>query len=250
MSRMALSIPAMRMQQLQMQMQLKQLPYDMALKAARIGMDQSHQKTYESETENYKAKTKGQESKNTLYDKAMGNTSIGKDQASSDAFLAGAKGQFQPHNIPANNVMLQPNTGATTPGMLLTKPGEQVAGQPTYDAFTGKANPPQMIYENKNFAPGKSPSANKGQPTFGEIFKAAYDQTGDVTKSAQMAGEVMQQFGGGGTNQMGTLPQGTNAPPQGQGKPLDAQTAAGFLKQAGGDKNKARELAKQAGFTF
>lgn len=33
-------------------------------------------------------------------------------------------------------------------------------------------------------------------------------------------------------------------------KPLDKATAAQFLKAAGGDKKKARELAKQAGYTF
>jgi hypothetical protein len=34
------------------------------------------------------------------------------------------------------------------------------------------------------------------------------------------------------------------------GKPLDAATAKQLLQEAGGDKNKARELAKQRGYTF
>lgn len=36
----------------------------------------------------------------------------------------------------------------------------------------------------------------------------------------------------------------------GQGKPLTREVAAELLKQAGGDKAKARELARQAGYTF
>lgn len=36
----------------------------------------------------------------------------------------------------------------------------------------------------------------------------------------------------------------------GTGKPLDKSTAASFLKMAGGDKEKARQLAKKAGFGF
>jgi threonine aldolase len=34
------------------------------------------------------------------------------------------------------------------------------------------------------------------------------------------------------------------------GKKVDAQTAMAFLKQAGGDKNKARQLAVAAGYSF
>jgi len=40
------------------------------------------------------------------------------------------------------------------------------------------------------------------------------------------------------------------APPAAVGKPLSREQAALFLKQAGGDKDKARALAKQNGFTF
>lgn len=37
---------------------------------------------------------------------------------------------------------------------------------------------------------------------------------------------------------------------QPQGKPLDQNTARAILKEAGGDKNKARQLAKQRGYSF
>lgn len=37
---------------------------------------------------------------------------------------------------------------------------------------------------------------------------------------------------------------------KGVGKPLDPATAKQFLQQAGGDKDKARQLAKQAGYSF
>ena len=42
----------------------------------------------------------------------------------------------------------------------------------------------------------------------------------------------------------------TSAQAPAQGQQLDAQTAAQILKDAGGDKNKAREIAKQRGFRF
>ncbi len=45
-------------------------------------------------------------------------------------------------------------------------------------------------------------------------------------------------------------PAGGSSGPPTAGKALDKATAAQFLKQAGGDKAKARELAKAAGYTF
>lgn len=39
-------------------------------------------------------------------------------------------------------------------------------------------------------------------------------------------------------------------PAESEAKVLDKQTAAAFLKQAGGDKQKARQLAKEAGYSF
>lgn len=44
--------------------------------------------------------------------------------------------------------------------------------------------------------------------------------------------------------------QTATAAPATAAKPLDPETAKKFLQQAGGDKNKAREMARQAGFTF
>lgn len=60
----------------------------------------------------------------------------------------------------------------------------------------------------------------------------------------QQIGNVRQRLQGAVTPQQ-QLPQ----PPQ-QGHPLDPQSAQHFLQAAGGDKNKARELAKQAGWSF
>lgn len=42
----------------------------------------------------------------------------------------------------------------------------------------------------------------------------------------------------------------TNAPTAAVGKPLTAEIAAEFLRQAGGDKERARQLARQAGYEF
>jgi len=46
----------------------------------------------------------------------------------------------------------------------------------------------------------------------------------------------------------GSAPTGAQA--GGAGKQLDAQTAAAILQEAGGDKNKARQIAKQRGYSF
>lgn len=43
---------------------------------------------------------------------------------------------------------------------------------------------------------------------------------------------------------------GTNAPTATTGGTLDPQTAAKFLQQSGGDKDKARQMAREAGYTF
>jgi len=46
------------------------------------------------------------------------------------------------------------------------------------------------------------------------------------------------------------LPSRGQAVPQGQGKPITPDVAHMFLQQAGGDKEKARAMARQAGFIF
>jgi hypothetical protein len=48
----------------------------------------------------------------------------------------------------------------------------------------------------------------------------------------------------------GAQPTAPVAPPQAGAKPLDPATAQQFLQQAGGDKDKARDLARAAGYTF
>jgi hypothetical protein len=48
----------------------------------------------------------------------------------------------------------------------------------------------------------------------------------------------------------GAQPAAPATAPQAGAKPLDPATAQQFLKQAGGDKDKARELARAAGYTF
>jgi hypothetical protein len=69
----------------------------------------------------------------------------------------------------------------------------------------------------------------------------------DMQAVQQQVMAVRQRMQGAVTPQQGQpqLP----TPPQ-QGHPLDAGTAQHFMLAAGGDKNKARALAKQAGWSF
>jgi len=86
------------------------------------------------------------------------------------------------------------------------------------------------------------------------------DQTivGQLAKDPRFSG-VLNQLGlapTAGATQTSTaesqLPDFTGQPTttNGQPKQLDPDTARQFLQQAGGDKNKARQMATQAGYTF
>lgn len=82
--------------------------------------------------------------------------------------------------------------------------------------------------------------------------------TQDLNDKAQMyspkSGYVMDPVMADRIKQFSQGAPGMSAPAQpgaqAQPKPLDANTAQQFLSQAGGDKNKARQLAAQAGYTF
>jgi hypothetical protein len=64
----------------------------------------------------------------------------------------------------------------------------------------------------------------------------------EYSSAAQDIGSQVQSL----TSQPSTTQSGDVS----KGKPLDTATAQQFLQQAGGDKDKARDLAKQAGYTF
>jgi hypothetical protein len=72
-----------------------------------------------------------------------------------------------------------------------------------------------------------------------------YENEGDLDKAKEETDSAEKEASTIGQDE--TTSDGSQ---QGGGKPLDQQTAMGFLKQAGGDKDRARQLAKQAGFTF
>jgi hypothetical protein len=68
-------------------------------------------------------------------------------------------------------------------------------------------------------------------------------KTKDISMPVDLYEKMKERYGSLGRTQPGA-PAGT------EGKHIDAQTAQEFLRQAGGDKDKARELARAAGYTF
>jgi len=72
----------------------------------------------------------------------------------------------------------------------------------------------------------------------------------DVVVSDITATGAAPEAPGGQGGYSGGAPSGSGSGAAGQGQQLDAQGAAAILKEAGGDKNKAREIAKQRGYRF
>jgi hypothetical protein len=66
------------------------------------------------------------------------------------------------------------------------------------------------------------------------------------TYGSRLLGVASQKVTG---KRISPFAQGVNTPAEGA-KVLDKTTAAALLQEAGGDKNKARELAKQRGFSL
>jgi hypothetical protein len=111
--------------------------------------------------------------------------------------------------------------------------------------------------ENRLYQQQGAKSAANWRPPSGAQLKVLGDQMmfGDPQSKAKAKAQYdalmddWQQHMGGGEQQGGGAAPAN--PTQGAaGKPLDKDTANTFLQQAGGDKNKARELARQAGYTF
>jgi hypothetical protein len=86
-----------------------------------------------------------------------------------------------------------------------------------------------------------------GKPARKTKFLGLKDD-GTDQKSFSLAPLKSTEGRGGQPNQAGPTP--ANPAPRPTGKKLDAQTAAAILAEAGGDKDKARAIAKSRGYTF
>lgn len=87
----------------------------------------------------------------------------------------------------------------------------------------------------------------KGNPVMGPDGKPAFNRV-PVLDGKDQAVMSRTTIAGPHANQILGMVPGMRA--SGGGKKLDQVTAQRFLQQAGGDKEKARELARQAGYTF
>ena len=103
--------------------------------------------------------------------------------------------------------------------------------------------------------------ARQGQAAQPKTIMVEQPDPNDWTGKRKLKVPMLYQQGEDGTlslvpvpqaGQQGASPPGDQTSPAGQAqpKPLDAATAKAFLDQAGGDRNKAREMARAAGYTF
>lgn len=93
-------------------------------------------------------------------------------------------------------------------------------------------------------------SINAPERPMNQLEDAAVQPILDQMKARQAGaptGNIIQQSA---ANAQVPTPVGQGVTPPQSSKPLDAQTASALLQKAGGDKNKARALAQQLGYTF
>lgn len=227
----ALQLPQIRMQQLQQQALLKRLPYELALEGAQTAAEQARGRRLDSQTQTENATRQGKVDYGNARTKTEGeHGDLYKAQADSVA----RKGQV----IPNNGMLLMPGGERVTGNVNLP------AGGAAFQNPTGQPGNPMAQVAMNPKGPGTA-----GNPSDIEFMKAATDlvkggQAGSMKEAAGMVNSMLSARHGD-TNTTGF----DNPNPQ-DGKPLDANMASQFLKQAGGDKEKARSMAKQAGYNF
>lgn len=239
-SQIALQLPAMKLQQMQMQAMLKKLPYEVALETAEAEAARARAKYTGAETllagermETEKATRPGK----VDYQKNRAAT----EQAHGDLYKAQAENwRNRGVNVPTGDINYPSDGGAPRYGMLNVAPQHQVY------APTGQGSNMAQIAFNPN---------KTGSPSFsGDVMpRNVFDAAAHIYQSGNAAtpDEAMAMAQRMAASAMGTnAPPAQIPPPQGGGKALDASTAKQFLQQAGGDKDKARALAKQAGYNF
>jgi hypothetical protein len=101
------------------------------------------------------------------------------------------------------------------------------------------------LYQEQG-ARGAAASQKESRMTGAEITAGLKSNDPEIRAVAKE--EYSRRAHGSQQQQQQQAPSGGGQPAG--GKPLDAQTAQKFKDQAGGDLNKARELARQSGYTF
>ena len=150
----------------------------------------------------------------------------------------------------------QMETSQTRNHAELKKLQEQIRSATTPEA---KAQAEQDLADFKGLLPGRDkPEETKPdsgamtaltelQRSWAEAVKNNNPDEADRIARSIEATRAKWNINPGGAAAAGSKPAAT---PAAAGKPLDTATAKQLLQEAGGDKNKARELAKARGYTF
>jgi hypothetical protein len=168
-----------------------------------------------------------------VYDPALGK---GRKLAASDMDVEGAwQNPDGSWSVPFNNPSFDVNASQTL------NPQEQAEQHYPTQQHVQRANP---AYLETDTTPYSSP------PT--DVPPGGAPQT--ITHTARIPGNVWDKFiQSTGAQPTNLLPPVSTAAPTtapAQGQQLDSATAQMFLQQAGGDKDKARQMARDAGYVF
>lgn len=143
------------------------------------------------------------------------------------------------YNIPEGGVRANPIEGVTDFGM----PKQQRTSYRNVAPGSMVINPDtgELIFQ----APPKEATQGNRPLTQSEALRSRMSEAGQTFKKLPENMRLM-------IDQVITNAPGMRLPTTSQGevKQLDAETAKQFLQKAGGDKEKARQLAREAGFTF
>lgn len=226
-SRMALQLPQIRQQQLQQQMMMKRLPYELAIDVAKVGADNARSGLYTAEAKTKDATREGDV--NLVKQKGYNQQAQGDEHSQQANYWAG-RGQV----IPNNGTLLLPN-GSRVQGMSTLAPGAAAFQSPTGNAGDKMA---QIAQNPKPVVQG----APKGGVTQKDIFihaaqlleKGAVDDPDEAMQMAQsMANAAMG--GGGGTNEAPAQAAPTQQQVQAQAQAPKPGTVMKGYKFKGGD---------------
>lgn len=125
--------------------------------------------------------------------------------------------------------------------------------QKGYDPISGQVIPQTQIEDAlKTINEKIFDKENYMKNVFPDEWKHYKPQLGlkDTAQPPEGAASQLKSPGGAGMRQLYGPKDTAPAPAPSTGKTLDQATASQILKEAGGDKNKAREIARQRGYAF
>lgn len=118
------------------------------------------------------------------------------------------------------------------------------------DSRALRAENADLRQESRLYQQGSASAGAQQQRVTGAALVAGMKSTDPNVRAAAERKLLEMLAGSGEGNGGGTSPSAPSTGTAPQAKQLDEATAAQFLQQAGGDKNKAREMARAAGYSF